>query len=358
MIATGQRWTKMNKDRLPLSELITSYDLFNRASGKSPAPVTWYQSRLGTFLRYLGEESDLGTLTVDAVRAYIVYLQERNDRHAGSPHVVNPQGKLSSAYIHGCVRPLRAFSSWLHAEGYTDTNRLKAVKPPKIQKKVMQVLTDDEVQRLLSCFDRRDLFGVRNHAMLYTLLDTGLRASELCTLTLADTHLKEGFLKVLGKGNKERLVPFGTGAQAALLKWRDDVRPHFGGDSDGFFLDANGGAITVNALQSVVERASRRAGVPRATCHLLRHTFATNYLVREVGDPLRLQQILGHTTLEMVRHYVALANVQQSLIERRASPMDLILDQGQSGNARRLQPRRQTKLVNERVGGQASSASV
>jgi site-specific recombinase XerD len=147
MVATGQRWTAMKKDHLPLAELITSYDLFNRAVGKSQTTVTWYQSRLGMFLRYLGEDSRLADLTVDSVRAYVVHLQQRNDRHANNPHMIHKEGKLT-AYIHGCVRPLRSFASWLHAEGYTDTNRLQAVKPPKVQKKVMRVLTDDEVQRL------------------------------------------------------------------------------------------------------------------------------------------------------------------------------------------------------------------
>lgn len=94
-----------------------------------------------------------------------------------------------------------------------------------------------------------------------------------------------------------------------------------------------------------MKRAGRAAGVPRLHCHLLRHTFATNYLVKEVGDPLRLQQILGHTSLEMVRHYVAMASVEQSLLERRSSPMDLFAEQ-QPGprHARRVQPRRKHKL--------------
>lgn len=131
--------------------------------------------------------------------------------------------------------------------------------------------------------------------MVYTLLDTGLRASELANLRLADLHLK-----VLGKGDKERLVPFGTGAQAALAKWRDEARPQFGQGSDGLFLDSGGNQVSVVARQEVIQRAARRACISRATCHLLRHTFATNYLVREVGDPLRLQQILSHTTLDMV----------------------------------------------------------
>lgn len=107
------------------------------------------------------------------------------------------------------------------------------------------------------------------------------------------------------------------------------------------FLSANGERLTVDALEGLVGRAAHRARIRHVHCHLLRHTFATNYLVKEVGDSLRLQQILGHTSLEMVRRYVALANVQQSLIERRASPMDLIAQKSPpSTRGRRLQPRR------------------
>jgi len=89
----------------------------------------------------------------------------------------------------------------------------------------------------------------------------------------------------------------------------------------------------------------KRAVLPRLHAHLLRHTFATNYLVKEVGDPLRLQQILGHTSLEMVRHYVAMASVQTNLLERRASPMDRFGgEQGRPRHARRVQPRRKRRL--------------
>ncbi len=94
-----------------------------------------------------------------------------------------------------------------------------------------------------------------------------------------------------------------------------------------------------------MKRVGRAAGVPRLHAHLLRHTFATNYLVKEVGDPLRLQQILGHTSLEMVRHYVAMASVQQNLLERRASPMDCFAaEQSSPRHARRVQPKRQKSL--------------
>jgi integrase/recombinase XerC len=191
-------------------------------------------------------------------------------------------------------------------------------------------------------FDQDEPFGARAYAAIWTFLDCGLMAAELCGLKTEDAHLEQGYLKVLGKGNKERLVPIGQSCQDALLRWRDRFRPQFEEvDSPYLFLNSNGQPLTVNALKQLLERAGQKAGIPRVHLHLLRHTFATNYLVKEVGDSLRLQQILGHTSLEMVRRYVAMANVQQSLIERRASPMDLIAQGSQpSTQRRRVQPRR------------------
>ena len=340
-MSATQRRTDMTNDHLPLAQLIDAYQLYNRAVGKSVRTVQWYESRLGMYVRFLGEEPTLAELDANSARAYIVHLQGRNDRHAGSPFVTNPLGKLSTAYIHGCVRAIRAFASWLCAEEYTDTNRLRIVKPPRVQQKVIPILTDPEIRALLARFDQGEPFGARNYTMVFTLLDCGLRASELSGLTLADAHLKEGYLKVLGKGNKERLVPVGATAQKALFRWRDYFRPQFEpGESQSLFVSANGGPLTVQALQEVVKRAAKSSGVPRVYCHLLRHTFATNYLVREVGDPFRLQQILGHTSLEMVRHYVSIANVQASLLERRSSPMDLMLNPPANPLARRTQPSR------------------
>jgi site-specific recombinase XerD len=333
----------MQQDQIPLSTLATAFQVFNKTTGKSPGTVAWYDMRLALYGRFAGPDASLGDITPARVREYIVELQERTERHPNNPFNGRTPGKLSSSYIHGHVRALRAFASWLFAEGYTETNRLATLRPPKMQLKVTPVLNDTEVGALLGCFRRDDAYGARNYTIALTLLDCGLRVSELCDLKTADAHLREGYLKVLGKGNKERLVPIGGASEAALSQWLTHFRPLFVvNEAPQLFLDASGGALSTAAVQELIKRAGQRAGVPRVTCHLLRHTFATNYLVREVGDPLRLQQILGHTSLEMVRHYVAAANVQQSLIERRSSPMDLILNGGTSANARRLQPSRGT----------------
>jgi len=341
------RWSAMKKETIPFATLRAQFVLYNKASGKSPATVNWYEQPLSLFERWLGAEASVADVTIHNVRAYIADLHDRTSRHVNNPHYKSHAGKLSSTYIHGIVRALRAFASWLHADGYTDTNVLQPLKPPKMQQKVKEVLTDEEVQRLVRVFDRDEPFGARGFAMVWTLLDCGLRAAEICELTTADAHLDAGYLKVLGKGNKERLVPIGQSCQDALLRWRDRFREQFlVGESPYLFLSSNGERLTVNALQQLIGRTGTRAGIARVHTHLLRHTFATNYLVKEVGDPLRLQQILGHTSLEMVRRYVAMANVQQSLIERRASPMDLIVKGAASSNQRRqAQPRRPRRTL-------------
>jgi integrase/recombinase XerC/integrase/recombinase XerD len=332
----------MKKDNIPFGKLRQQFEVCNKTTGKSPSTVWWYEQKLGLFERWLGPDACLADLTIANVREFIVELQERTTKNLNNKHWIVKEGKLSSSYIQSFARALRAFATWLKEDGYTDTNVLKTLKPPKIQQKVKEVLTDEEVQRLVGVFDQDEPFGARGYAMIWTFLDCGLRAAELCNLKTADAHLEQGYLKVLGKGNKERLVPIGQSCQDVLMHWRDRFRPQFdAGGSPYFFLNSNGVALTVNALQGIIERAGDRAGVPRVHLHLLRHTFATNYLVKEVGDSLRLQQMLGHTSLEMVRQYVAQANVQQSLIDRRASPMDLIATASRpSRHRRRVQPRR------------------
>lgn len=345
-MAKKTRWTKMNKQHTPLEVLRNAFRVYNQTTGKSGATVRWYDNRLMLFERFVGVGATLADVNVATVREYVADLQARTVLNPNNNLGARREGGLSSSYIQGFVRTLRAFSSWLFIEGYTDDNVLKAIKPPKIQQKVKDVLNDNEVGRLLKVFDQDDPFGARNFALVMTFLDCGLRAAELCNLKTDEAHLAQGYLKVLGKGNKERLVPIGQRCQEALLLWRDRFRSQFEvAEIPYLFLNANGTQLTPDALNEIVKRAGRQAGVPRVHCHLLRHTFATQYLCREVGDPLRLQQILGHTSLEMVRRYVAVADVQQSLLERRSSPMDLVLAQdGPRTQARQVQPRRRRGL--------------
>lgn len=342
-MAKKQSWTEMDKSQTPFLELRRAYRFFNETSGKSPHTVKWYEFRLELFERFLGEDASLTNVTVQNVRAFIAELQSRTRRNANNPFVTNKEGPLSSSYIQGFARTLRAFSSWLYEDGYIETNVLKSLKPPKITQKVIDVLTDTQLSRLLTCFDRNEPYGARNHAIVITLLDCGLRASEICDLTLENARLDEGFLKVRGKGDKERLVPIGQAAQASLRAWRDRFRGQFVVDEEApwVFLNANGKRLTINALEQMVGKAGRGAGMAGLHPHQLRHTFATRFLTENVGDAFQLQQFLGHTSLEMVRRYVSVASVEMAILERRTSTVDRLESRRPGGVlARAVQPRR------------------
>ena len=186
----------------------------------------------------------------------------------------------------------------------------------------MEILTEDEIKAILAAIDRDTAGGGRNYAIVWTLLDTGLRCSELTGLGFGDAHLEEGYLRVLGKGNKERVAPIGVNSQRILLRYRDHFRPN--PDVPGisnFFLSLDGQPLSPNSILQILHRIGRRAKVTRLHPHLLRHTFATRYLING-GDVFTLQRILGHTTLTMVNHYVQLASDHVMVQYRRFSPMD------------------------------------
>ncbi|HEV2122716.1 MAG TPA: tyrosine-type recombinase/integrase [Chloroflexota bacterium] len=191
----------------------------------------------------------------------------------------------------------------------------------------MDTLTDEEIQRVLAGIDRTTAIGLRDYALIVTYLDTGARCTELLTLTMSDVHLDDGWLLLDGKGNKERMVRLGTTAKAALRLWLRQGRPVLAHEGcPMFFVDArSGGPLSTSAVEQRIADLGRRL-LPgrRVYCHLLRHTFATNYLVYGLGDELHLMATLGHTTLAMTRQYVDKAKFLKALKERQGSVMDTL----------------------------------
>jgi integrase/recombinase XerC/integrase/recombinase XerD len=225
--------------------------------------------------------------------------------------------------VQGKVRALKAFASWLCTEGYTPDNLLYNLKLPRTPNNLINPLTNDEIDRLVSYQNPLTAIGCRNIAILITLLDTGLRVSELCNLSFEDAHIEEGYLKVMGKGSKERIVPIGALSQKMLWRYIIHFRPEpLTGSEDFLFLSLDGNRLKANAVKLLFNRWGKKAGVPRLHAHLCRHTYATNFLVHHCGDVFRLQQILGHTSLEMVRRYVHYASNQSLMNGKTASPMD------------------------------------
>ena len=154
------------------------------------------------------------------------------------------------------------------------------------------------------------------------MLDSGLRMHEVTTLTIEQLHVPEGYAIVNGKGNKQRIVPLGLHTRKLLNRYLSR-RPAYAG-SNLAFLRSDGQPITDNTLKQVFKKLKRKSGIPRLRGHLLRHTFATRYL-EHGGDIYSLQQILGHTSLEMVKRYVHFAPGKTVSNHAKYSPLDNVL---------------------------------
>ena len=304
-------WGDIDMAEVELNNLIIHFAQSNKAEGKSPKTVSWYSEMLKDYTRFLesnARKTILAELNVTNVRQFIIHEQER---------------LLSPFTVQGKVRALKAFSSWLIREGYIPENLLANIRLPKAPNKITDTLTPDEIDKLMSAQNPLTAIGSRNIAILTILLDTGMRESELCNLYKEDVHIEEGFLKVMGKGSKERILPFGALGQKVLWRYVLHFRPEPENSSDNYlFLTLDGKKLQPNAVKLLLKRWGKRAGVPRLHAHLCRHTFATSFLIHKCGDVFRLQQMLGHTTLEMVRRYVHYASTQDMIQGHVLSPMD------------------------------------
>ncbi|MFC2016777.1 tyrosine-type recombinase/integrase [Chloroflexota bacterium] len=306
-----------------LFELIEYYEVCNRTEGKSPKTISWYSANIKSFRNYVKSRhlpDLLNTIDTKLLREYVLYLMKRT-RYNDHPYTPAKTELLSSATIHGHVRTLRAFFNWLVVEGLAQNNPARDLKPPKVTRKVVSTLSDEEIEAILNTFNISPS-DARNQTLFMILLDTGLRIGELVNLKMDDVHMDEGYLKVMGKGKKERIVPIGNNAQKVLQRYLFRFRPKPTNPvTDNVFLSVSSKALTENSMKLMFTRLSKRSGVYRLHAHLCRHTFATRFLING-GDVFSLQQILGHSTLEMVRHYVNLASSHIAIQHQKFSPLD------------------------------------
>ena len=318
----------VSMNKMELSTLVHHFEVHNRTEGKSERTVEWYNQALDLFLDWLGGRgmpTALEHLGEGEVREFILYLQTRKGLW----------GPVSSHTLNNRVRALRAFFAWLHRRGYTEEHRLQDLRPPKVVQKVIEPLTEEEIQRIFASIDPNTVLGARNAAIYSLMLDSGLRISEVSCLKEKDVHLEERYVKVLGKGNKERIVAFGATCQRRLIDYSYLFRVQpFHPREDAFFLSIDGYHLAPDALRSLTERLSKASGVPRLHPHLMRHTYATQFLLNG-GNVFLLKQNLGHTTLTMVEHYVHIASQKAALKSQELSPLDKL----DVGGARRYRHR-------------------
>ena len=286
-----------------LDEAIEDFAEYQRiVRGRSDATVRGYCSDL----RLLATEvSDFSSFTLNSLREWLA-------------HAVS-EGKSRSTLARRTAA-VRAFSTWAAREGYLKTDVAQRLATPKVGKHLPTVMSPSAAQELMgNVVSADEIHFLRDSAMLEFLYATGARVAELVGLNIGDIDVSRRTARVTGKGNKQRVVPFGDAAHDALCAWLQIGRPQLAGDTEAVFVGTRGGRIDPRQVRRVVERAAQVTGTPGLTPHGLRHSAATHLL--EGGADLRIvQELLGHSSLQTTQVYTHVSAQRLKDVYARAHP--------------------------------------
>lgn len=313
-----------NQYQLTLSQAYAGFELAANARRLSPKTIADYQNTFRKFARFMAEQDDspldgdppLESITPTHIRRFLAAQDQVSKKTALNYHV-----------------GLSALWTWALDEEYVDSHVVRRCERPTPEKRAVVPYTEADIKAMLSSLEKSKAYSrpgkrscsnslpnaERNRAIIFLLLDTGLRAQELCDLTIVHTDLKNRRVKVMGKGAKERSVPFSPRTAQILWRYITAFRKDAYANEPLFITDELR-AFDRNMLRRSLSRIGERAGLSGVNCHRFRHTFAINYL-RNGGDPWSLQLMLGHSTLEMVSHYLSIAQADLDDNHRQASPV-------------------------------------
>ena len=272
--------------------------------GRSPNTVKGYVADLRGLAGYV---DTFDAFTLDALRRWLADAMSA--------------GK-SRATLARRTAAARAFSTWAYRRGDISTDAAARLKAPKVNRPLPTVVKGERAGDLVEAGTADDAHPaeyLRDRAMLELLYATGIRVGELTGLNLGDVDLARGLAHVTGKGNKQRVVPFGDEAAAAVSEWLEFGRAELAGDTPAMFVGSRGGRIDQRQVRRIVERAGQRAGVEHVSPHTLRHTTATHML--EGGADLRVvQEMLGHTSLQTTQIYTHVSAQRLKRVYDQAHP--------------------------------------
>jgi site-specific recombinase XerD len=325
--------------RVRLSQAIEGFFLEKRAAGRSRHTLADYENAFRHFREYLQADPWMDEITVEEVRQFLARLGSwpvRSNGGVAPDRVV----QLSKKSIYNVHTALSSLWSWAVREGYATDRVMDRVARPRPEERAIVPYSQGDVERMLAATESMAAYerggvavkqarptALRDQAIILLLLDTGLRASELCGATVGALDLQNQRLRVMGKGSRERVVALGVRTCKALWRYLALRQAEGKLQADEPLFTAYGRgweSLSRNALGKL--KLIRGLGdasevVPRAGVHRFRHTFAIAYL-RNGGDVYTLQRTLGHSSLEMVRRYLALAQADVEAAHRRASPVD------------------------------------
>lgn len=355
------KWQDVDKGK---ADLLLALDSLEQAKAlKSPRTIEWYRGNVGAFRAWLiegGQSTVLSRINAETVQAYLAAEANRRyriatrasrNRETGNleSYQVELPGRLSEHSLNSKIRCLRAFGRWLVKNKWLAASPfegLELASAPKLRKKV---LSEDEINRVFTELNDQTDIGARDKAILWLFLDTGIRLSELATLTLPNINLRDQddgpWVQVIGKDRKERRVGLCPAARRAIQHYVEFFRPDWLRYSptrtreleargisiveEPLFLTVEvrgidreaGQQLLPNAIQLIMSRLGKRVGMKNLSCHTFRRTFATQNL--ELGaSPLDIMRDLGHSSLTMTNYYASLADQNRMRRHRQFSYME------------------------------------
>ena len=262
----------------------------------SDLTVNGYLKDLDLFLEYLCENNikSYNNVTYQDIRLYVNYLYD-----------LNYNNKTISRHISS----LKSFFKYLQSKNVIKDNPLTLISNPKLEKKLPKFLNFEDLDKLLNAFDNNNYIGLRNSLILEMLYSTGMRVSEIVSIKLKDISINNRSIKIVGKGNKERIVYFGTKCSNLIdnyLKYSYNKLNL--NNLDYLFLSKTGKKISDREIRTVVDEAASIANIKtKISPHVLRHTFAT-HMLSEGADLRSVQELLGHENLSTTQIYTHLTN--------------------------------------------------
>ncbi len=279
------------------TELIDQFiDFYWLSTGASKNTLAAYRSDLKIFSKWLAGKSFISVNS----KHIQDYFSERQKNNIGSS---------TQARILTC---LHSFYQYLLTNQLISKDPTEQLSQPKLERKLPVFLNIQEVEKLLEAPSSSSLFGQRDRAMLELLYSCGLRVSELINLSYHNINLKEEFIRIHGKGNKERVLPMGEMAIDYLMKYETNARPVLlkNGQSDSYFLSNRGSAMSRQNFFYIIKAYANQVGIDKPLSpHSLRHAFAT-HLVQKGADLRSVQLMLGHSDISSTQLYTHIQNAQ------------------------------------------------
>ena len=286
-----------------MDELKKSLKDFLRIKNYSEHTISNYERDINRFLKYLSEKKiNPDEINTSIITGWIIFLRKSG---------------LGNRSIQRNISSLKNFYKFLFKSRAIDINYFESVQSPKIGETLPKALTPDDVEKLLS-FEPKTFSDIRDKAFLELLYSSGLRVSEAVNINISSFESDFNFVKILGKGNKERVLPVGKYAKDAILSWLE-IRNENINSTNGLFTNKYGKRISVRAMQQRIYKISIAQGMSPVSPHMLRHSFAT-HILESSGDLRSIQEMLGHRSLSTTQIYTKLNFQQLAKIYDKSHP--------------------------------------